>query len=229
MAAAAAVTASTTTTASPTVTTSTTSTHVGSPTGTATAYPNSAATHPRTTALNVSLTATNADMPAAVTAVPPAMPAHPAAPSEAAAHRITTPVESRPVPAVIVPAIIPSAEEELDWLHDSRDGSRKETGGQCDGWAGQTEHSERNRYSSRVNPMSHVFVHPLNVPNGSAGSEEPRQRWRPKVCSPPGSNCLFGTDAEDAAAGWLAGVLYNHFGYYESRSPPVSARTFSIC
>jgi hypothetical protein len=136
MAAAPTVTTAVTTSMAPTAVTTSMATahatHAGSATGMAAAHPSSAATHPSATTVNgnaISRAATAANMSAAMTPAVPAMPARPAAPSEAAAHRITAPVESRPAPAVIVPAIIPSPEDELDLLHVRRDGSRKDADG----------------------------------------------------------------------------------------------------
>jgi hypothetical protein len=214
--------------AASTVTTATAMTTSMAPT-----HPSSAATHPGATTVNgnaVSRAATAAKTSVAMTPAVPAMPARPATPSEAAAHRIAAPVESRPAPAVIVPAIIPSPEDELDLFHVRWGDNRKEAGGQRAGRAGHTEHRERKRYASRVNPTSHVCLHPLNVPNGEAPVPKNRDNASAQRLFPSGAEFpLVDPDAEDAAAGWLAGLLYNHFGYYGSRSPPVSARTFSIC
>jgi hypothetical protein len=138
--------------------------HAGSATGMAAAHPSAATMNGNA----ISSATTAANVSAAMTPAVPAMPARPTTPSEAAAHRIAAPVESRPAPAVIVPAIIPSPEDELDLFHVRWGGNRKEAGGQRAGRAGHTEHRERKRYASRVNPTSHVCLHPLNVPNGEA-------------------------------------------------------------
>jgi hypothetical protein len=47
----------------------------------------------------------------------PAVPSRAAAPAETAAEGIAAPVEARSTPAVVIPAIIAAAEEELDLLH----------------------------------------------------------------------------------------------------------------
>jgi hypothetical protein len=133
--------------------------HAGA--GTATADPNGAATHPGATTFNPHTTSftADADMVAAMSASP-AVPARPATPSDAAPPGVTAPVKSWPMPAVIVPAIIPSAEEELDLFHIRWNGSRKEANGYCGGWPSHTEQSERKRDGRGANPTSHICLHP---------------------------------------------------------------------
>lgn len=51
------------------------------------------------------------------TAMMPAVPSRTATPPEAAPVRITAPVKAGTMPAIVVPAVIAAAEEELDLLH----------------------------------------------------------------------------------------------------------------
>src|ERR1700722_9895026 len=56
----------------------------------------------------------------------PAMPAHAAAPAEAAAEGITAPVEAGSAPAIVIPAVILSAVDELSLFHIAGDRRRHE-------------------------------------------------------------------------------------------------------
>jgi hypothetical protein len=57
----------------------------------------------------------------------PTMPPSTAAPTEAAAPRITAPIEAGTTPAVAVPAIVSTTEEELSLFHIIWNGSGQET------------------------------------------------------------------------------------------------------
>jgi hypothetical protein len=100
--------------------------------------------------------------PSHVTAAMSAVPATPsgaAAPAEAATKRITAPIEARSAPAIVVPAVISSTEDELSLFRVARDCPRREgMGGQCVGLANRTEQNQRNRGRCGQNPLSHGYL-----------------------------------------------------------------------
>jgi hypothetical protein len=84
------------------------------------------------------------DVTAAMSAVP-AAPSGAAAPAEATAKGITAPIEAGSAPAIVVPAVIPPAEDELSLFHIAWDCPRHEAmGGQCVGLANGAEQSQRD-------------------------------------------------------------------------------------
>ena len=64
--------------------------------------------------------------PATRAAAVPAVPALAATPAKAAAPSITAPIETRTVPAVLIPTIASSAEDKLRLLNIGCDGRRRE-------------------------------------------------------------------------------------------------------
>lgn len=88
--------------------------------------------------------AMNADMTA--TTVMPALPAAAAAPPQAATVGIAAPIEARTMPARVIPAIVPAAEDELGPLDITghRKRSRSARGQRC-GRAGKNGCAQRKR------------------------------------------------------------------------------------
>jgi hypothetical protein len=130
------------------VATAMSATTMASATGTATA---GASATRMTTETGTSTAGTNHY--AAATTVP-AMPAGTTAPAEAAAPGVTAPIITRTLPAIVVPAIVAAAEEELGLFDLSRDSSRREAVKRKRiRLPGNAQKCERS--SSSVNPLSH--------------------------------------------------------------------------
>lgn len=111
-------------------------------------------------------TGTSADM-ASSTAVLPSTPAMAAAPSEAATHRITAPVEAGAIPCGVIPAIVPTPEKKLGLLNIA--GRFDQTAhGHRHGWRSQHRNTQRNSSADqfslhkklpelRTSPCVHCF------------------------------------------------------------------------
>src|SRR6185437_15151172 len=116
-----------------------------------------------------------ADSNVAVSAVSavPAVPSIPAAPAEATAPGVTAPIEARTAPAIVVPAVISSAEEELS-LFDLIGNCRRceAVDRQGAGLASHAHQGKGNRSCGRVDPMSHEGVSVLFWESRAA------PRWR---------------------------------------------------
>jgi hypothetical protein len=95
-------------------------TTTGSPAGTADPRTSAGTAHYRT-----STRAPAVPYPAR-SATLPAMPSRAAAPTEAAAESITAPIEPGTTPAIVVPAVVSSTEEELSLFHIAGDCRRHE-------------------------------------------------------------------------------------------------------
>jgi hypothetical protein len=97
-------------------------------------------------------------MAMAMSAVP-AMPSHAAAPAKAAAPGVAAPIEARTAPAIVVPAVISSAVEELSLFDITGNGGRREAvDRQRVGLANRAHQGKGNRSCGRVDPMSHESV-----------------------------------------------------------------------
>ncbi len=80
------------------------------------------------------------------TAAAPAMPAIAATPTEAATHGVTAPIITGTAPTVIVPAIIPAAENVLNLLHVAGRRRRNQRADRhCDDWAGENRPAQCER------------------------------------------------------------------------------------
>jgi hypothetical protein len=139
-----------------------------------------AATAPsHTTTMNSAAATTN------VTTAP-SMPTVAAAPSESRTEGVTAPVKARSVPAIVVPAIIPAAEEELSSLYVVQCARGiQSVDGQSLCWACEQRPAQRDRYRCRVNPVAHGDS---PVVSRRAMNEEIRHRPEEKI--PPASQSL---------------------------------------
>ena len=102
----------------------------------------------------------------------PAMPSCPTAPTEAATPGVTAPIEARAAPAIVVPAVISSAEEELSLFDITGNGGRREAvDRQGVGLANRAHHGEGKRGCGGVDPMSHEGVSVLLCPMSGFNAE----------------------------------------------------------
>jgi hypothetical protein len=86
----------------------------------------------------------------------PSMPTVTAAPPESRTEGVTAPVKARSMPAIVVPAIIPAAEEELSSLYVVQCARGiQSVDGQSLCWACEQRPAQRDRYRCRVNPVAH--------------------------------------------------------------------------
>ena len=99
------------------------------------------------------------DVAVSVSAVP-AMPTDAATPSKTAAPGVTAPIEAGTAPAVVVPAVISSAEDELSLFHVAGDGRRHQAvDWQSVGLA--TKRGERKQGGGGIDPWSHETSPPF--------------------------------------------------------------------
>jgi hypothetical protein len=99
------------------------------------------------------------DVAVAASAVP-AMPTGPTAPAKTAAPGVTAPIEAGSAPAVVVPAVISSAENELSLFHVAGDGHRDEVVDR-QGAGLSTEQGERKQGGAGIDPLSHETSPPF--------------------------------------------------------------------
>jgi hypothetical protein len=82
------------------------------------------------------------------------MPTDAAAPAKAAAPSVTAPIEAGTLPAVVVPAVISSAEDELSLFHVTGDRHRHEAVDRQSAGL-PTEQGERKQGGAGIDPLSH--------------------------------------------------------------------------
>jgi hypothetical protein len=90
----------------------------------------------------------------------PAMPTDAAAPAKTAAPSVTAPIETGTAPAVVVPAVISSAENELSLFHVTGDGRRHQAVDR-QGAGLPTEQGERKQGGAGIDPWSHETSPPF--------------------------------------------------------------------
>jgi hypothetical protein len=100
------------------------------------------------------------------------MPSYPTAPTEAATPGVTAPIKARTAPAIVVPAVISSAEEELSLFDLTGNGCRREAvDRQGVGLANRAHQGKGKRGCGGVDPMSHEGVSVLLCPMSGFNAE----------------------------------------------------------